>query len=139
MLALAEPLLPTPRFRSHGRNPGPGFGQQGLHADAPPRERGDAVSAVTAIWMLDPFTTSNGSTRVVPRSHDRLGPVPRTLAAPAARHPDEIIVTGSAGDVVVFNGHLWHGGTQNRSTGPRRAVQMTAHAEGVGTDLSRSG
>jgi ectoine hydroxylase-related dioxygenase (phytanoyl-CoA dioxygenase family) len=41
---------------------------------------------------------------------------------PAAAHPGEVQITGHAGTVVIFNSHLWHGGTQNRSDRPRRAL-----------------
>src|SRR6185437_3022800 len=41
---------------------------------------------------------------------------------PTAPHPGEVQITGRAGTVVVFNSHLWHGGTQNRSDRPRRAL-----------------
>ncbi len=126
VLGLVERLVAVPRHRIHGRNPQPGYGQQGLHADAPPRQPGDPIAAATAIWMLDDFTTTNGATRVVPGSHVRHDAVPRRFAAPDAHHPDEAIVTGRAGTVLVFNGHLWHSGTRNRSIGPRRAAQMTA-------------
>jgi len=44
------------------------------------------------------------------------------LADPAAAHPDEVKLTAPAGTVVVFNSHLWHGGTINRTSRPRRAV-----------------
>jgi ectoine hydroxylase-related dioxygenase (phytanoyl-CoA dioxygenase family) len=39
-----------------------------------------------------------------------------------AVHPEEILVTGSAGTVVVMNAHLWHGGTANRTAAERRAL-----------------
>ena len=41
---------------------------------------------------------------------------------PLHAHPDEIILEAFAGTVVVFNSHLWHGGTTNRSAAPRRAL-----------------
>ena len=44
------------------------------------------------------------------------------LADQAADHPDQVLLTAPAGTVVVFNSHLWHGGTQNRSNRPRRAL-----------------
>jgi ectoine hydroxylase-related dioxygenase (phytanoyl-CoA dioxygenase family) len=31
-------------------------------------------------------------------------------------------VTGSSGTLVVFNAHVWHGGTMNRSAATRRAA-----------------
>ena len=126
VLDLTRRIVPAPRFRIHGRNPRPGYGQQGLHADAPPRRAGEPAAAVTAIWMVDDFTSANGATRVVPGSHVRHTAVPRHFADPDAHHPDERTITGRAGTVLVLNGHLWHSGTRNRTTGPRRAVQMTA-------------
>jgi ectoine hydroxylase-related dioxygenase (phytanoyl-CoA dioxygenase family) len=44
------------------------------------------------------------------------------LANPDRPHPDEVLVTGRAGDVVVMNSHLWHGGTANRTDRRRLAL-----------------
>jgi len=79
---------------------------------------------VTALWMIDAFTDDNGATRVVPGSHRLTRPPPPSFAQPLARHPDERVITGAAGTVLVFNGHLWHSGRRNTSAGPRRAGQM---------------
>jgi ectoine hydroxylase-related dioxygenase (phytanoyl-CoA dioxygenase family) len=95
---------------------------QPLHCDtgALPDEKGFSVCNV--IWLLDDFTTENGATRLVPGTH-RAGRLPQdALADPTARHPAEILITGKAGDVVVMNTHLWHGGTANRTDKPRRAL-----------------
>lgn len=92
---------------------------QPLHVDAGalPDEQGYWVC--NTVWMLDDFTTENGALRVVPGSH-RSGRRPQdALADPQRTHPDEVLVTGRAGDLVVMNSHLWHGGTANR-TGRRR-------------------
>jgi ectoine hydroxylase-related dioxygenase (phytanoyl-CoA dioxygenase family) len=35
-----------------------------------------------------------------------------------------MLVTGKAGTVVVMNAHLWHGGTDNRTEHPRRAMHV---------------
>jgi len=79
---------------------------------------------MTAIWMLDDFTIENGATRVVPGSHVVTTPLAKALAQPLAHHPREIVITGRAGSVLIFNGHLWHSGRKNESRGPRRCVQM---------------
>jgi ectoine hydroxylase-related dioxygenase (phytanoyl-CoA dioxygenase family) len=131
LLAAAHYILARPfRVReSHGRNPLPGFGQQGLHADWMPRSPGEPFYVVTSILMLDDFTAENGATRVVPGSHLSLQPPPKPMAQPSAHHRDETIVTGSAGSLLVFNGHLWHSGRRNDSQGPRRAVQTVIIAE----------
>ncbi len=95
---------------------------QPLHADmgAIPDEKGYWVT--NTVWMLDDFTTENGAIRAVPGSH-RWGKLPQqALANPSAPHPDEVLVTGKAGTVVVMNAHLWHGGTANRTSAHRRAM-----------------
>jgi ectoine hydroxylase-related dioxygenase (phytanoyl-CoA dioxygenase family) len=100
----------------------PGQGHQGLHADfGHPVEPG-AYQVCNSIWLLDDFTPENGATRVVPGSHRR-GTMPGDeMANPGDEHPDQIQLTGQAGTVVVFNSHLWHGGTQNHTDKPRRAM-----------------
>lgn len=114
----------------HGRNPLSGFGQQGLHADDVPRAVREPYTVFTALWMLDDFMHDNGATRVVPRTHVSSHPPPKALAQPLAHHPDEHIVVGSAGSVLMMNGHVWHSGRRNDSTGPRRCVQMLARRSG---------
>ena len=106
-----------------GRDPLPGFGQQGLHADWTARYRGEPFRIVTTIWLLDDFSAENGATRVVPGTHLLLGPPPKKFADPASRHPDQKVITATAGSVLVFNGHLWHSGTTNKSNRSRRVIQ----------------
>src|ERR1700730_17448028 len=117
----------------------PGQGHQNLHTDwGVPVEPGE-YQGCNAIWLVDDFTASTAATRVVPGSH-RARTVPRlALSDPAAPHPDEVLVTGPAGTVVVFNSHLWHGGTQNRSDRPRRAAHpyFTRRAHGQQLDQKK--
>jgi len=100
----------------------PGEGLQALHADW-----GEAVDAgdyqvCNSIWLLVDFTANNGATRVVPGTH-RSGQHPaKVLTDPKAPHPDEIQLIAPAGTVVIFNSHLWHGGTVNHSDAPRYAL-----------------
>jgi hypothetical protein len=94
---------------------------QPLHADsaAIADERGYWVC--NSVWMLDDFTAENGATRMVPGSHrwNRLPP-PEMYEA----HPEQQLVAGKAGDVVIMNAHMWHGGTANRTARPRRAMHV---------------
>jgi ectoine hydroxylase-related dioxygenase (phytanoyl-CoA dioxygenase family) len=95
---------------------------QPLHVDAGalPDEAGYWVC--NTVWLLDDFTTENGALRVVPGSH-RSGQRPQdALADPERPHPGEMLVTGRAGDLVVMNSHLWHGGTANRTARRRLAL-----------------
>ncbi len=96
--------------------------RQPLHADtgAVIDEKGSWVC--NSIWMLDDFTPENGAFRVVPGSH-LFGKLPGdALDDPYAPHPDEVLVTGAAGTVVILNAHAWHGGTANRTSRARRAL-----------------
>jgi hypothetical protein len=95
---------------------------QPLHVDMNgiPDEKGYWVA--NTIFMLDDFTPENGATRVVPGSH-RWGKRPQeVMADPFAVHPDQILVTGKAGTLVICNAHTWHGGTANRTNRQRRAM-----------------
>jgi ectoine hydroxylase-related dioxygenase (phytanoyl-CoA dioxygenase family) len=100
----------------------PGQGLQGLHADwhgaTPPGQ----FHVCNSIWLLDDFTEENGATRVVPGSHNSGKTPGDVLAKPTDAHPEEIVLLGKAGTVVVFNSHTWHGGTLNRTEKPRRAM-----------------
>jgi ectoine hydroxylase-related dioxygenase (phytanoyl-CoA dioxygenase family) len=108
-----------------GRDPLPGYGRQGLHADWTARSKGEPYRIVTTIWLLDDFTNENGATRVVPGTHRLLGQPPKSFADPSSRHGDQTIIIAKAGSVLVFNGHLWHSGTTNQSSSSRRVVQCS--------------
>ncbi|HEX5734528.1 MAG TPA: phytanoyl-CoA dioxygenase family protein [Blastocatellia bacterium] len=110
-------------FQLSGRNPLPGYGQQGLHTDWYPRAPSEPYSVVTALWLLDDFTRENGATRLIPGSHNFLRPLPKSSQQPESRHPDEKLVIGNAGSLLIFNGHLWHSGTRNKADQPRRVLQ----------------
>lgn len=100
----------------------PGEGLQALHADWGKPVGPEGYCVCNSIWLLDDFTPENGATRVVPGTH-RHGQLPRAvLADPQAPHPEETLLLAPAGTVVVFNSHLWHGGTRNRTNGRRRAL-----------------
>jgi hypothetical protein len=96
--------------------------RQPLHADMAALADARGWWVCNTVWMLDDFTADNGALRVVPGSH-RFGRLPpEALADPLAPHPDEILVTGRAGTVVVMNAHAWHGGLANATARPRTAV-----------------
>jgi len=100
----------------------PGSGHQRLHTDwGEPVPAGD-YQVCNSIWLIDDFTPANGPTRVVPGSHHS-GRLPgQVMADPRAPYPGEIRLLGPAGTVVIFNAHLWHGGTRNTTRQPRRAL-----------------
>lgn len=94
---------------------------QPLHTDmgAVPDAKGYWVC--NSVWMLDDFTAENGAIRLIPGSH-RWGKRPQdVLTDLTSPHPDEMLVAGRRGAVMVMNAHLWHGGTANRTGRPRTA------------------
>ena len=95
---------------------------QPLHADmsAIADERGYWVC--NTVWMVNDFTADNGALRVVPGSHRWRQLPQQALADPLADHPQQVLVSGRAGTVVVVNAHLWHGGMANRTAAPRTAL-----------------
>ncbi|MFD2613897.1 phytanoyl-CoA dioxygenase family protein [Paenibacillus gansuensis] len=100
----------------------PGAGHQELHADWGRLGAGEPFHVCNSIWLIDDFTADNGATRIVPGTH-RLPGYPRDyLDDPSAPHPDEVLLVAPAGSVGVFNSHVWHGGTINRTERTRRAL-----------------
>lgn len=100
----------------------PGKGLQKLHVDWKEAVGPGEFKVCNSIWLLDDFSVANGATRLVPRSH-LSGNVPGdVMEDPEATHPDEIILEAPAGTVVIFNSHLWHGGTTNNTNQSRRAI-----------------
>lgn len=123
LAAVAHVLGGDLRFSSlNSRAALPGEGLQALHADWKGATAPGDYYVCNSLWMLDDFTEENGATRLVPGSH-RWGLAPGdVLQDPKSANPDQVLATGRAGTVVVFNAHTWHGGTLNRSAAPRRAM-----------------
>jgi hypothetical protein len=100
----------------------PGQGHQALHTDWREPVAAGEFRVCNSIWLLDDFTADNGPTRVVPGSHLRSMLPKDEMPDPAAPHPNEKLLLAPAGAVVIFNSHLWHGGTLNRTSAQRRAL-----------------
>ncbi|HWC16468.1 MAG TPA: phytanoyl-CoA dioxygenase family protein [Terriglobales bacterium] len=95
---------------------------QPLHVDMGLLPDGNGYSTCNCVWMLDDFTIENGALRVIPGSHRWKQKPQDVLSDVYAQHPQELLVTGRAGTVVVMNAHAWHGGTANRTKRERRAL-----------------
>ncbi len=100
----------------------PGQGLQKLHVDWKTAVEPGEFKVCNSIWLLDEFTKANGATRLVPKSH-LCGKMPEeVMEDPSQTHQDEILLEAPAGTVIVFNSHLWHGGTINHTGKSRRAI-----------------
>lgn len=100
----------------------PGAGLQKLHADYPESVPKNDYRVCNSIWLLDDFSEKNGATRIVPGTHLHEQLPQDVMENPMDSHPNEIILEAPAGSVVIFNSHVWHGGTTNRTERPRRAI-----------------
>ncbi|SLG56947.1 phytanoyl-CoA dioxygenase family protein [Mycobacteroides abscessus] len=94
----------------------PGEHAQMLHTDDGfyPLPRPRAALGAATIWAIDDFTTDNGATDIIARSHLWADRAPQD----DARAP----VVMTAGSCVFFLGTLWHGGGANSSDAARLAV-----------------
>src|SRR5579863_795252 len=95
---------------------------QPLHCDLGAIADTKGYWVANTVWMLDDFTPHNGALRVVPGSHQWKKLPQQMLQDPMASHPQEKLIIGAAGTVVVMNAHTWHGGTANRTPAPRCAL-----------------
>ena len=99
-----------------GREPLPGGGQQGLHRDLSAKRPGDTVNAIA---FFDDFGVDNGATRFIPGTH-RPAPGETTVDPDEEQHAQYL--SGSAGDIFVFDADLLHAGSLNRGGGRRRSI-----------------
>ncbi|MBS0296561.1 MAG: phytanoyl-CoA dioxygenase family protein [Proteobacteria bacterium] len=116
LLAAAHALIGEPFFlgQVEGREPKLGGGFQGLHRDG-----AGETGVVSALVFLDDYSPENGATRVLRASH---GGEPE--ATPEADAQSEVL-SGGAGDILVFDANLLHGATRNVSGARRRSLLVT--------------
>lgn len=88
----------------------PGEAAQPIHADdmVIPLDKPHRPIVCNSMWALTDFTNANGATRLVPESHRR--PNPEYGAT-----YDSIAAEMRRGDVLVWDGALWHGGGANNT------------------------
>lgn len=97
----------------------PGAPDAGLHIDYPlsglPTPRPKFPMVANSVWFLDDWTLENGATSCVPESHRRLEALPE----PGVEYDDEVQMCGPRGSVLIVNGAIWHGSSENRTNEPR--------------------
>lgn len=125
VLAVVGELIGERFFISQveGREPLTGGGYQTLHRDLSARRPGDTVNALA---YFDDYGSRNGATRIVPRSHR---PEPGESPFACDDESAAIQLSGSAGDILVFDADLVHGGTLNPTGARRRSILICYFAE----------
>jgi len=97
----------------------PGEVAQPIHADdmVIPLDKTHRPIVCNSMWALTDFTEANGATRLVPGSHK--------LANPEYGGAYETIAGGMrVGDVLIWDGSLWHGGGANTTDQRRMGMAM---------------
>lgn len=127
LLSVAGELIGERFFLSQveGREPLAGNGHQQLHRDLSAQRPGDIAIALA---FFDDYGPENGATRIVPGSHR---PEPD---APPFDFNDEsgaIQLSGSAGDILVFDVDLVHGGSLNVIGARRRSILISYFSESL--------
>ena len=109
--------------QAEGREPLKGGGYQTLHRDLSVERPGDTAKALV---FFDDYGPGNGATRIVPGSH-RPGP------GDAPLDPNDesrsVQISGSAGDILVFDSDLVHAGSVNPTGDRRRSMLVCYFAE----------
>tara|TARA_B100001057_G_scaffold494572_1_gene591431 strand:- start:3437 stop:4339 length:903 start_codon:yes stop_codon:yes gene_type:complete len=104
------------------RNPHKNFGNQALHIDCFPRQKLDEpFSGVVCYIYLDESTIENGATKIIPKTHKKLG-WPDDHIKTTAKHEKEFRAVVEAGSVIVLNLNTWHGGATNKNGNPRKTI-----------------
>lgn len=127
LLAVAGELIGERFFLSQveGREPLAGNGHQQLHRDLSAQRPGDIAIALA---FFDDYGPENGATRIVPGSHR---PEPD---APPFDFNDEsraVQLSGSAGDILVFDVDLVHAGSLNVIGARRRSILISYFSESL--------
>lgn len=85
----------------------------------------DAVTHLTTIWMLSPFSAETGGTLIVPGSHRAdNNPTGNNGVDPNLPYPTEMQATGDPGSVLLFDSRLWHSTATNMGDKPRVGVAV---------------
>ncbi|UVO55442.1 phytanoyl-CoA dioxygenase family protein [Sphingomonas sp. SUN039] len=115
LLSTVRHRLGGPFFLSQveGREPLAGNALQPLHRDG----AGCGGQIMSAMVWLDPYDAANGATQIVAGSHldDRQGGAP-------------LVLSGAAGDILVFDPEVLHGATTNLSGARRRRSLLLSYA-----------
>ncbi|WP_443191093.1 phytanoyl-CoA dioxygenase family protein [Pseudomonas indica] len=125
LLAVVGELIGERFFLSQveGREPLAGGGYQQLHRDLSAQRPGDSVNALA---YFDDYGPGNGATRIVPGSHrPQQGEPPFDLQDESR----SVQLSGTAGDILVFDADLVHAGSLNSTGARRRSLLISYFAE----------
>jgi hypothetical protein len=108
----------------------------GWHRDCHNFNIGGLSGCLWFLFYLDPFTAENGSTWIVPGSHRLLSPLEPELPGPwqapdLESFPSRKQLIANAGDLVVIDARALHTSDRNRTSQPRRLINLGLVHESV--------
>ncbi|AZD85617.1 hypothetical protein C4K14_2793 [Pseudomonas chlororaphis subsp. aureofaciens] len=125
VLAVVGELIGERFFLSQveGREPLAGGGHQQLHRDLSAQRPGDITNALA---FFDDYSPENGATRIVPGSHR---PGPGEAPFDFTDESRSVQLSGTAGDILVFDVDLVHAGSLNSLGARRRSLLISYFSE----------
>ncbi|MBP5077771.1 phytanoyl-CoA dioxygenase family protein [Pseudomonas chlororaphis] len=125
VLAVVGELIGERFFLSQveGREPLAGGGHQQLHRDLSAQRPGDIANALA---YFDDYGPENGATRIVPGSHR---PGPGEAPFDFTDESRSVQLSGTAGDILVFDVDLVHAGSLNSLGARRRSLLISYFSE----------
>jgi ectoine hydroxylase-related dioxygenase (phytanoyl-CoA dioxygenase family) len=127
VLTVAGELIGERFFLSQveGREPLAGGGHQQLHRDLSIQRPGDMVNAIA---FFDDYGPDNGATRIVPGSHR---PSPQQPPFDPNDETAVVQLSGTAGDILLFDVDLLHAGSRNVNGARRRSILINYCAQAL--------
>ena len=113
------------------REPLPETGWQELHIDwLPKKNSDDPIQNVVCFIFLDNANKENGSIRIVPKTHKKIGWIDDHQKDKSS-HPDEIYLDVNEGSIVLMDANIWHSGTTNHAGTRRRVLYMDVRRRSI--------
>ena len=95
-------------------------GNQGQHIHLDSNLPGVNYNIVSnVIWYFDDVNKKNGTTIVIPKSHKI-----KKYADNSKKIKNKTYINATKGSVLIFNGNLWHGGSEKRNNNSRWALVL---------------
>lgn len=125
ILKIISPLLKEGSYENNepfylnnisARSPLNGNKGQQLHLDSN-LAGSNYCMTINVMWYLDNYNKLDGTTRIVPGSHKF-----KKYAKNGKQYKNEIFLNGKLGDVLIFDGNLWHGGSPKSTDTSRWAI-----------------
>ena len=113
------------------RMPFPGEGDQPWHVDWSPRKKNnEKFKSVLGSLLLDDYSKDNGSTRLIPGTHNTLK-TPANSGYYYQDHPEQVYLEAPKGSMLIYNSQLWHRGSKCINGKRRRHININYRSRNI--------